>query len=198
MLHTNGPRTLVPLRKPLSIQSLITNFGGTSTTPEVDIHNIATPEHATTKSLVPILHPRAAKKLNHAAAVLISIDLAHRITQQPTWVHPLPRFALAILLTTHSTTAETNPSISTHAIIEDGAIIGNNVSVGHGAVVLSGASIGDDCSIEPNAVIYGSVEIGNRVVIGAGAVIGRPGFGWAESHNGCPIRMPQLGGVSIG
>jgi UDP-3-O-[3-hydroxymyristoyl] glucosamine N-acyltransferase len=41
------------------------------------------------------------------------------------------------------------------------------------------------------------VRIGARVVVGAGAVIGRPGFGWATGPRGEVTRIPQLGGVWI-
>ncbi len=33
--------------------------------------------------------------------------------------------------------------------------------------------------------------------IGAGAVIGRPGFGWTQSPEGAIVPIPQLGGVRI-
>jgi UDP-3-O-[3-hydroxymyristoyl] glucosamine N-acyltransferase len=35
------------------------------------------------------------------------------------------------------------------------------------------------------------------VIIGAGAVIGRPGFGWSFDASGTARRVPQLGGVVI-
>jgi UDP-3-O-[3-hydroxymyristoyl] glucosamine N-acyltransferase len=41
------------------------------------------------------------------------------------------------------------------------------------------------------------VVIGRRVTIGAGCVIGGPGFGWATGADGKVRRIPQLGGVII-
>jgi UDP-3-O-[3-hydroxymyristoyl] glucosamine N-acyltransferase len=57
--------------------------------------------------------------------------------------------------------------------------------------------IGASVVVEPNAVVYGNVRIGARSVIGAGAVVGRPGFGWAPAPDGGVRRVPQLGGVVI-
>ena len=62
---------------------------------------------------------------------------------------------------------------------------------------MSGASVGANSIIEPHAVVYPRVRMGQRVVVGAGAVIGRPGFGWASGPRGELRRIPQLGGVWI-
>ncbi len=55
---------------------------------------------------------------------------------------------------------------------------------------------GDGCTFGEHVVLASRVEIGARVRIDAGAVIGRPGFGWAM--RGTETRaIPQLGGVII-
>jgi len=50
--------------------------------------------------------------------------------------------------------------------------------------------------IGEHVVLYPRVFIGKNVVIGAHAVIGNPGFGWAISDSGARA-IPQLGGVVI-
>lgn len=62
--------------------------------------------------------------------------------------------------------------ISPLAIIEDGAIIGDDVSVGAYAFISSKAIIGDGSSIAQGACIYGKTRIGKNNKIFSHAVIG--------------------------
>jgi UDP-3-O-[3-hydroxymyristoyl] glucosamine N-acyltransferase len=55
---------------------------------------------------------------------------------------------------------------------------------------------GEGCTFGENVVLASRVVIGNNVRIDASAVIGRPGFGWAEK-DGATRAVPQLGGVVI-
>jgi UDP-3-O-[3-hydroxymyristoyl] glucosamine N-acyltransferase len=55
---------------------------------------------------------------------------------------------------------------------------------------------GDGSTFGPNVVLAPGVVIGARVRIEANAVIGRPGFGWAQ-RDGETRAVPQLGGVVI-
>lgn len=66
------------------------------------------------------------------------------------------------------------------------------------------AEVGEGCSIGEHVVLAPRVVVGARVRIGDGAVIGRPGFGWAFAGDGggsgdaSRVRaIPQLGGVII-
>jgi len=54
-----------------------------------------------------------------------------------------------------------------------------------------------DAQIGRGVVILPRVRIGKRVVIGAGAVIGEAGFGFAQAPDGSTRAIPQLGGVVI-
>ena len=64
------------------------------------------------------------------------------------------------------------------AYIENGAILGKNVTVGPFCVIRDGAVIGDNCSftayceIRNNVVIGNGTSMGSRCTISAGAVIG--------------------------
>jgi UDP-3-O-[3-hydroxymyristoyl] glucosamine N-acyltransferase len=59
------------------------------------------------------------------------------------------------------------------------------------------AIVGEGSAIAPSAVIGPRVTIGARVKIAAGAVVGHPGFGFAEGPDGATRAIPQLGGVVI-
>ena len=57
--------------------------------------------------------------------------------------------------------------------------------------------IGDGCKIGRGAVIMPRVRLGARVTIGAGAVVGEAGFGFATGPGGVMRAIPHLGGVVI-
>jgi UDP-3-O-[3-hydroxymyristoyl] glucosamine N-acyltransferase len=92
---------------------------------------------------------------------------------------------------------DSNVSIAPHAVIEAGARIGCQVSIGSGCVVGSGVEIGDNCQILANVTLCGGTRLGKRVIIHPGAVIGSDGFGNANDA-GKWVKIPQLGGVVIG
>lgn len=69
----------------------------------------------------------------------------------------------------------------------------------HGSVVIeAGAQIGPGCVIGPNAVIAGGASLKANVTVGAGTVIGHPGFGYARQADGTPLHFPHLGRIVIG
>lgn len=133
--------------------------------------------------------------LESRAALLVSAELADALPEGRRWVHEHASYALAGLLETVDDRPRSDAREAAH--IEEGALVADDARIGPGAVVLAGAVIGEGCRVEPNAVIYGRVVLGARVSVGAGAVIGRPGFGWAFGPQGALRRMPQLGGVVV-
>jgi len=100
------------------------------------------------------------------------------------------------------------------AFIDDGCVIGENVSIGPFAIIASQAKIGDntviyggsyvghhttigaDCLIYPNITIREHVIIGDRVFLHSGAVIGSDGFGYIQVE-GRHKKIPQIGTVKI-
>jgi UDP-3-O-[3-hydroxymyristoyl] glucosamine N-acyltransferase len=62
---------------------------------------------------------------------------------------------------------------------------------------LAPAKIGEGCAIGEHVVLERGVVLGARVRVDHGAVIGRPGFGWATGPNGEVRAVPQLGGVVV-
>jgi len=115
-----------------------------------------------------------------------------------------PRYALSGVTTVFAPEISLAPGIHPSAIVEEGAELGENVSlgpfvhigagavVGRGARILSHISIGADASIGDDALIHSGARIGARVTIGAraiihqNAVIGADGFSFVT---------PQMGAV---
>ncbi|MDR3225605.1 MAG: hypothetical protein LBT52_04820 [Clostridiales Family XIII bacterium] len=89
-------------------------------------------------------------------------------------------------------------------IVENGVAVGENVVIGQDvrieplATIEHDVRIGDHATIRTGARILKRTSIGNHTVIGANAVIGGQGFGLEKDETGAYIRIPHLGGVSIG
>lgn len=84
------------------------------------------------------------------------------------------------------------------AMIEEGSVIGEGVSIGAHCYIGPKVSIGDHTTILPNTSIYGKVTIGHDCYIKPGVVIGGPGFGFEYDENGVPVHFPHTGEVIIG
>jgi UDP-3-O-[3-hydroxymyristoyl] glucosamine N-acyltransferase len=59
------------------------------------------------------------------------------------------------------------------------------------------ARVGEGVTLGEGVVLHPGVTLGNRVKVGANAVIGHPGFGWATGPDGAVRAVPQLGGVVV-
>ena len=88
------------------------------------------------------------------------------------------------------------PTIRPFVVVEDGAKIGNRVTLHPGVFVGSGSVIGDDCTLYSNVSIREGVTIGNRVILHSGTVIGCDGFGFVTDA-GVHHKIPQVGGVIV-
>lgn len=88
-------------------------------------------------------------------------------------------------------------SIAETAVIHSGAHLGEHVRVGHGCVIDDRVEIGDDTVIGDHVVIRSNTRIGRHCIILSHVVIGESGFGF-DFDNKTPVRIPHLGGVSIG
>ena len=85
--------------------------------------------------------------------------------------------------------------VSHGAVIGANVVIGARCRIGSRAVIEDGVTIGDDTTIGANVYLTHTV-IGSKVTIYPGAVIGRPGFGFAMDATGF-VSVPQLGRVLI-
>ena len=107
-----------------------------------------------------------------------------------------------------------SPGISEQAVIDDTAVLGDDVSIHPGVfigpeaeigdeVILApgvfvgeGVTIGPNTTIHPRVVIKRGTVIGNNVIVEANTVLGSTGFGYVEAEAGY-LRFPQLGRVVI-
>lgn len=90
-----------------------------------------------------------------------------------------------------------NVRIEAQAVVERGAVIGDDVVIGPGSVIGADSSLGAGSRLYANVSVYHGVTIGARAILHSGCVIGADGFGFA--HDGARWhKIAQLGGVIIG
>lgn len=147
-----------------------------------------------------------------AAAVILTADMADRVTTALVSDNPYLHFARSVQLfarpqgsfTGQSDLAFVHPeaTVADDVTIYPNVFVGRGVSVGSGTVLFSGVYLGEDsvvgagCTLYPNVVVMSSSAIGNNVIIHGGAVIGSDGFGFAEAVAGRE-KIPQIGRVII-
>jgi UDP-3-O-[3-hydroxymyristoyl] glucosamine N-acyltransferase len=84
------------------------------------------------------------------------------------------------------------------AVIGKNAVVGDETRIEAGAAIGEGARIGTQCRIYPHAVVYPGTSIGNRVMIHAGVVLGAAGFGYVrDAATGAYTQFPQQGTLVI-
>jgi UDP-3-O-[3-hydroxymyristoyl] glucosamine N-acyltransferase len=117
-----------------------------------------------------------------AAARLFYGDDEFGFGPQPASVHPSAQLGEGVVL-------------GAGAAIGPGVEIGARARIGAGVVIGRGVAIGREAQIAPGAWI-GFSYLGDEVVIGPGARVGGPGFGFASSSAG-HVKIPQLGRVIV-
>jgi UDP-3-O-[3-hydroxymyristoyl] glucosamine N-acyltransferase len=117
------------------------------------------------------------------------------------WLHPRPRRAPGIdptaAVAPEAIVAET-AFVGAQATIGARAVLGERVEIGAGSVVSDDAIVGEDTRLAERVVICSGVTLGRRCTIHPGAVIGADGFGFAQDEPEGWVKVPQIGGVSIG
>lgn len=83
------------------------------------------------------------------------------------------------------------------AKVENGAIIGSNVTILAGAYIGTKAVVQDNTVIHPNVTIYRDCVIGKDCIIHSGTVIGADGFGFSHTKEGEHVKIHQNGNVII-
>lgn len=199
MSHSGGvDGSGIALEIPTPLSELVRLHGGKadSATEARAIARIAPLEGAGEGDLAPLLSRKYLDAARRSEAVLlVARELADELPEGRRWMHPHASYALAGIL--ESLVKAEEPSFAKAAHVSEEAVVAKDARIAPGSVILAGAVVGEGSEIEPNAVIYGRVVLGARVRVGAGAVIGRPGFGWAFGPEGAIRRMPQLGGVVV-
>jgi UDP-3-O-[3-hydroxymyristoyl] glucosamine N-acyltransferase len=94
--------------------------------------------------------------------------------------------------------------IAASAVVSPFAVVEGPVDIGDGAVVEPFCMVGPDVSIGPRSIlrsgvrVFSRVAIGSDSVIGPNAVVGHDGYGFVRDELGDKVRIPHLGGVTIG
>lgn len=91
-----------------------------------------------------------------------------------------------------------NFKIHKTSIIEEGALVGNEVAIGAYVRIGAEVEIGDKCEIGSGVSIQGKVKLGNNCKIKPNAVIGEEGFGFIMDGEKEPLHFPHFGSVIIG
>lgn len=87
-------------------------------------------------------------------------------------------------------------AVGAYAVIAAGARIGDRCIIGPGCYVGPGVSLGADCLIEAHVSLHRDTSLGERCIVHSGAVIGSDGFGFEwDGHR--HHKIPQLGRVLI-
>lgn len=139
-----------------------------------------------------------AEILNRAHNVLAIVCAGFENIATPHIVSSNPRLDFLRVVGAFFTEKDIPIGIHSSANIEDGAIIGQNVSIGAHCHIGPKVKVGDNTTILPNCSIYGKVTIGCNCYIKPGVVIGGPGFGFENDENGVPVHFPHTGEVIIG
>ena len=88
-------------------------------------------------------------------------------------------------------------SVGAFAIIEEGAVIGNNCQIYPQTYIGRNVHIGDNCRLYPGVRVLFDCVIGEHCIIHANAVIGSDGFGFAPQEDKSWVKVPQVGNVVL-
>lgn len=88
-------------------------------------------------------------------------------------------------------------SVGAHAVIEEGAVLGDRVIVRPGVFIGANTTVGDDTYLHPNVTLRERLTIGRRVIVHSGTVIGSDGYGFARDGDR-HVKIPQIGTVVVG
>lgn len=177
-------------------------------------------ETADAQTISFLANPRyqAQLALTQAGCVIVGPALADLAAARgAALVCPDPYHAFARLTQWWAARTRRPPAPGVHptAVVEEGAIIAADASVGplcvvgRGARIAPGAVIGPQCQVGEEAsvgagtwlkarvLLSDACRIGERGIVHGGAVIGADGFGFAP-HEGRWDKIEQLGAVRIG
>lgn len=188
---------------------------------EVDVRCLNTLERASGDEISFLANAKYHQQVRdtQAVAVIVSSDVAANLQQQlPIQglivVQGDPYLAFARVQRLFHPQPETTGLRHPHAIIDNTAVLADDVDVAAGAVIEAGVHIGQGSRIGANCVLEKNAEIGsdcqlcsgsmvaagcvlkNRVILQPGAVIGSDGFGYAWSGSE-HLKIPQAGRVVL-
>ena len=182
---------------------------------DIDIRGVAAIEDAGSGELTFFANPKYADALKRTLAS--AVIAAPAVSGIPCAVlrTPEPYVTFARALGLFANTSRPPAGIHRLALVEPGAVVAADASIGPFVVVSDGArigartilyphvsvgrdaEIGADCIIHAHVSIRERVRLGDRVVLQDGVVIGADGYGFARRRDGTHEKIPQVGGVVI-
>lgn len=203
------------------VELLATEFdAGLFGDPELVIEGLSTLEHANSRQLSFLSHPKYTPKLTASLAgcVVVGVGVQDAAIQRGACVvvaDPYRYFArITQIWKQHhgvpwnsgvhpsafvhpSAQVASSASVAAFVCIGPGAVIADNVRVAEHCVVGRNAIVGQDSRLSARVTLGDGCSIGERCVVHPGVVIGADGFGFAP-HEGRWEKIEQLGGVRIG
>ncbi|MBB4125504.1 UDP-3-O-[3-hydroxymyristoyl] glucosamine N-acyltransferase [Xanthomonas translucens] len=182
----------------------------------VAVHGVATLAHAGPGQLSFLANPRYRAQLADSAAAVVVLRADDAEAARGTaLIARDPYVAFAKIAALFDVAPARPPGIHPSASIDPSAqiaasahigafvsigarsVIGEGCVIGPGCVIGDDCRLGDGCELIARVTLVTRVRLGKRVRIHPGAVLGADGFGLAMDA-GHWIKVPQLGGVSIG
>lgn len=199
------------------LADLVARFGGEAVgDPGMAVRRVASLKSAAPGDIAFLSHARFRVDLGATRASAVIVPETERdATALPRIVCRDPYVYFAKVSTLLNPEPRALPGIHATAVVEEGASVAPDASIGAqcfvgagaviesqavlspGAHVGSGARIGRESRLAARAVVHAACIVGERAVIHSGAVIGADGFGFAN-ESGRWTKIPQVGRVVIG
>lgn len=186
---------------------------------EIEICGLASISEASVSQIAFCGSPKYAQLLSGSSAAAILMTEAifndNDVKHLNCLLVAKPELSFSVLTRLFSNYPVYPAGIHPSAVVDDEACLGNNVTVCATAVIEKGAVIGDDCVIGPgsvvgqfasigkgtrlfaNVTVYQEVQIGEACIIHAGTALGSDGFGFVAGPHGME-KLYQLGTLIIG
>lgn len=184
------------------------------------IDRIGTLEGATPSTITFLANPRLKAQLAQSSAGCVIVGESDReaaiargaaiVTADPYayyarltqwWVArmrpPAPPFVHASAVVDPGARVAADASVGAFAVVEAGATIEARASVGPHCVIGAGARVGPSTRLAARVTLGAGCTLGARCILHSGVVIGADGFGFAPSE-GRWEKIEQLGAVRIG
>jgi UDP-3-O-[3-hydroxymyristoyl] glucosamine N-acyltransferase len=160
-------------------------------------------------------NPKLKAQLDATRASAVIVPNEAPAIPQAALRSPHPYLTFARALTIFHPRPRPAPGVSPHALIDEGVVLGEGVSIGPFVTIARGARIGartiiaahvsigaetvigEDCDIRAHVSICHRVTLGQRVIVYEGVVIGSDGFGYAPTPDGHYFKIPQVGTVVV-
>jgi UDP-3-O-[3-hydroxymyristoyl] glucosamine N-acyltransferase len=187
----------------LRLDFITERLGGTlHGEPSQVIEGLAPLEFANPSELSFLSHPKFRNQLttSKAGCVIVGRDAEQAARARGTCIvvdQPYLYYARLTQLWKREHPGQSGPRIHPSAVVDPGAHVDPDATIGALSVIERGAHIGAGTVIRSRVTIGENCHIGERCIIHSGAVIGADGFGFAPDQ-GRWEKIEQLGAVRIG